>query len=133
MNAFRIQSVLGIFFVVLAMLFVAACKTGEPGVRNQAGTVTTRLDHPPDVIVTATKKAVDELKLTLISSKATKLDGEVVARTAQGENVVVTVERETDTISKVWIRVGTTGDQDVSMTLLDKIKENLKPIQRILP
>ena len=84
------------------------------------------LDATPEQIVEATKAAVADLKLILISADATGLDGKVVAHNSEGKEVTVNVKSLSAASSNVSIRAGTFGDTPIQSQMLEKIKENLK-------
>jgi hypothetical protein len=109
-----------------ALLFTAGgCQTDQPGVKNVLGTYTAMVDSRPDKVTNAAKKAVEQMQLTDVTSTATKIDGKVTAMNAQKDAVTINVEQAGENVSKVTIRVGTTGDEAVSKQILDKIKSNL--------
>lgn len=110
---------------ITALLNLTACNTGHMGVKNYAGTVVTYIDATPEQIVNATVNTIRELKLTLISSSWSTLDGDVVARTAQDKKVDIEVKGVGQNISKIEIRVGVWGDEAMSVRILDKIKAKL--------
>jgi hypothetical protein len=83
------------------------------------------IDSSPDKVTTAAQKAAGDLSLLDINAAGTKVDGKVSARTAQGEDVSIDIEQAGENVSKVTIRVGTTGDEAVSKQLVDRIKSHL--------
>ena len=64
-----------------------------------------------------------DLFLTADFPPAIKVDGKVTAKNAHNETVTINIEQAGDNVSKVSIRVGTTGDEAVSKQILDKTKE----------
>lgn len=111
--------------LTLAALLLTACSTSAPGVVNKGGTYETLLDGTTTKVTEAAKAAVADLKLKLVTSSATEIDGNVEALTANDTSVTVRVYRETERTSRLTIRVGTLGDQAMSMLLLEKIKARL--------
>lgn len=111
---------LGVMFAT-----ITGCETSSPGVKNYVGTYTANVDARPDKVTNAARKAVEELKLTNVTSTATKIDGRVRAWTAQNEEVQINVEQAGDNVSKISIRVGASGDEAVSKQILDRTKSNL--------
>ncbi len=110
---------------IVALMNLTACSTGHVGVKNYAGTVVTYIDATPEQITNAAVNTIRELKLTLISSSWSTLDGEVVARTAQDKKVDIEIKGVGQNISKIEIRVGVWGDEAMSVRILDKIKAKL--------
>ena len=110
---------------LFGLLAVGACKTSKPGVKYVAGSYQQRFAAAPPQLVDAARAVVEDMKLILIDSEATELDGKVVARTAQDRKVNISVESEGPDVSLVSVRVGTLGDEEISQMILDKIKEKL--------
>jgi hypothetical protein len=103
----------------------AGCSTDEPGATTTLGTYSTNFDAAPDKVTTAASKACEDLKLSDIKSSGSKVDGKVTAKTSQGEDVTIDIAQAGDSVSKVTIRVGATGDDAVSKQLADGIKSHL--------
>ncbi len=112
-------------FLGVVLLLPTGCQTETVGTKSFMGTYTSMVDSTPDKVTKAAAKAAEELKLTDVQSTATKIDGKMVAKTAQRDDVTINVEQAGENVSKVSIRVGTTGDEATSKMLLDKIKGNL--------
>src|SRR3954468_12122279 len=73
----------------------------------------------------ATKAAMDELKMPLLATWASAMEGHVEARVGTDNKATVNINGQSEKISKVTIRVGTFGDQGLSQAILEKIKANL--------
>lgn len=115
--------------VALGLMLVAglaACSTGQSGVSNRLGTITATLSASPQAVTEAGKETLEEMDLIIISSDATAVDGRVVARTARDDSVTIEVESAGDNVSDVGIRVGTFGDEAMSLTILEGIKQRLE-------
>ena len=123
MNTWIKVSAIGM--LALSLLAIGACKTSQPGVKRIGSTFNKPFPANPEQVTEAAKAAVDELKLILISSESTEMDGKIVARTAQDRRVDITIEKEAEDVSRVHVRVGFFGDEDVSMTILEGIAEKL--------
>ena len=112
--------------VVLVSLVMGACTTPQPGVSNKMGTVTAKLNGAPQDVTEAARQTLEDMDLVIVSSGATGIDGKVVARSAQEVKVTVEVERAGENLSELSIRVGMLGDEDVSLSILEKIKRRLE-------
>ena len=110
----------------LSLSALGGCETSKPGVKDIAGTYSTIVSAAPDKATAAARKAVEDLKLADITSTATKVDGKVTARTAANDEITIEIEQAGDNVSKVSVRVGVTGDEAVSMQILDRIKNSTK-------
>jgi hypothetical protein len=114
--------VLVIVGCAVSFLALAGCKTAA----KATGTHYARFAAEPDQVVEAAKGALDELELQTLSSSATKLDGQIVAQTAQGKKVTIKVNKEAEGVSKASIKVGTVGDKAISEAIIEKTQERLK-------
>jgi hypothetical protein len=103
----------------------SACKTTVIGVTNTMGTYKVLVKADPGPAADAVKKALGELDLILISHEVTGLDGRIIARTARDKRIKINIVKEGEQISSLSIRVGTTGDEGFSLTILGKIKEQI--------
>lgn len=110
---------------ILCSNFVG-CATGEPGVKNYAGTYTANVDAKPDKATNAAKKALEDLKFMNITASSTKIDGKVEGTTAQNDKVTIKIDQAGDNVSAVSVRVGNVGDEAISKQIIDKTKENLR-------
>ena len=122
MRRFQILSL----FVTLAAfsLVFAGCRAGE-GVTNVMGSYETYVAATPDVVADAAVETIEDLELVLIDRSATKLDAQVLARSAQDEPITIKIDREGNNVSKVRVRAGTVGDEDWSLRIIEGIKQRL--------
>jgi hypothetical protein len=113
------------FGLSVLLLVLNGCATDQPGGTNTLGDYSTNVAAAPDKVTTAASKACDDLKFQNINASGTKVDGKVTAKTAQGDDVIITISQAGDSVSKVSVRVGTTGDQAVSKQIVDRINSHL--------
>lgn len=99
--------------------------TDQPGTNYALGSYSTMVAASPDKVTDAAKKSAEDLKLLDIVGAGTKVDGNVSAHTAQGDAVQIDIVQAGENVSKVTIRVGSTGDEAVSRQLIDRIKSHL--------
>lgn len=117
--------ILSILSLGALMSIQAGCSTDEPGATNTLGFYTTNINSTPDKVTTAASKACEDLKLSDINSSGSKVDGKVTAKTSQGTDVTIDIAQAGDSVSKVTIHVGATGDDSVSKQLVDRINSHL--------
>jgi len=117
--------ILALFGLSALVLLQTGCSTDQPGATNTLGAYSTNVNAAPDKVTTAASKACDDLKFSNINSNGTKVDGKVTAKTAQGDDVTIDIAQSGDSVSKVTIRVGATGDESVSHQLVDRINSHL--------
>jgi propanediol dehydratase small subunit len=113
------------FSLSVLLLVPNGCATDQPGGTDTLGDYSTNVAAAPDKVTTAASKACDDLKFQNINASGTKVDGKVTAKTAQGDDVVITISQAGDSVSKVTVRVGSTGDQAVSKQIVDRINSHL--------
>jgi len=73
----------------------------------------------------ATQGAVKDLEFPVISQRKDALQAELIARTASDKKVSIKLKKVSDTATEVRIRVGTFGDESMSLAVLEKIKNRL--------
>jgi len=115
----------GALCVGLLLMNITGCGTSQPGTSDTLGSYSTNVNGAPDKVAKAAEQACEDLKLSDIVANGTKVDGKVTAKNAQGDTVTINIEQAGDNISKVSIRVGTTGDDAVSKQLIDGINKHL--------
>lgn len=106
-------------------LIVAAGAAGAGTVAYVRGELEASLGNPYGNVVSASERAVDKLQFRKISTTGDALKTVIVARTAGDKRVEIQVTKLTDNLSKVRIRVGVFGDEAISMTVLEKIRDGL--------
>jgi len=121
---------------VAVMAFLLATQTGCLFAAGAAGAVAivkyldgdldASVDAPPVRTVEAAKMAMQELQIKVATAQSSSLDGQLVAYTATDTKVKIKVNQLTEQSSKVTIRVGTWGDKDMSLRILEKIKAHLQ-------
>jgi len=105
------------------LLFVAGAAAGVAvgGYAYADGKLTANMDATPDQIAAAIPLAASDLKLTVISVNA----AEATARTADDTSVKIYIKPLTPKTSRVAIRVGTFGDENLSQAIFQAIKSHV--------
>ena len=117
---------------VLLLPFVGGCTTTTPGpggkgvVAYGRGELSTDVTHDLDAVFAASQRALNELEIIKIDDKKTQVDAQILSRTATDKKIVINLNRVTDTLTKVYIKVGVVGDETLSRLILDKIFAELK-------
>ena len=118
--------------VVLAAPFLGGCATVTPGAGGASaatyvrGELESSASHDLDATYAAARRALGEMKFSVSEDKKSLVDAELVSRTALDKKVTIKLERITDLLTKIHIRVGLVGDQQLSLTILEKINAELK-------
>lgn len=89
------------------------------------GELDTVVEATVDQAWKATNAAVEDLEFTTTETNKDALSAEHISRTAQDKKIRIRLDHETDTTTRIRIRVDTFGNEELSRTILDKIKANL--------
>ncbi len=106
------------------MLFAGAA-AGVVGVVYTKGDLTGYVDADLTRTVGATKLAMNDLKLPLISANSGGDEGRVEARVGTDNKAVVRLIQKSEKVTKVNIRIGTFGDEELSRQILAKVESHL--------
>ena len=106
-------------------LVAAAGAAGAGTVAYIRGELTSTLDTPYDTAVRASNRGLQTLEFAKISENKDALTAILIYRTAEDKKIEVKVAKVTEASTKISIRVGIFGDEKLSLTVLEKIKENL--------
>lgn len=106
-------------------LLLAAGAAGAGTVAYVRGELAASLGNELGAVVKATGRSIEQLKFAKIAESADALSARFTARTAQDKKIEIVLTKVGENLTKVEIRVGVFGDEDVSMTILGKIKANL--------
>lgn len=115
------RSIGGLMMVVVLAAMGGGCKT----MSKATGTYDVMLSAAPDQVVDAVKQALGDLKINVAGASATKLDGEVNARTAQGDDITIKVNSEGEGVSRMTVKVGTLGDKTISQSIIDNTQKHM--------
>jgi hypothetical protein len=133
----RIQTILlpliltGLMFSSAGCL-VAAVGAGAAGtVAYLAGDLETEVSEDLDTVYAASRKALNDLGLSVIAGKGGKdaLSATLVARDAEDKKVEIRLKSVTDEMTELSIRVGVFGDEIRSRHIYNKIVDNLGTTQ----
>jgi hypothetical protein len=103
----------------------AAGAAGAGAVAYVRGELDASLSSPYESVVAATDRALQQLQFPKETEAKDGLAASIVARTALSKKVAITLNKVADNLTRVRIRVAVFGDEQISRTLLDKIKANL--------
>ena len=117
--------VMGIVLCTQSGCLVAAAGAAAGTVAYVKGDTDAIVDGNVEQTFAAAKAAMDELKMPLLASYSSGQEAHVEARHGTDNKVTVNITGQTEKASKVSIRVGTFGNDSVSLQVLEKIKANL--------
>jgi hypothetical protein len=111
----RSGSTVALAALVLLPLF-SGCTTTTPGPEGKGvvayghGELSADVTHDLDTVFAASQRALGQLEIVKIDDK----------------KIVINLERVTDTLTKLHIKVGVMGDETLSRLILEKIYAELK-------
>ena len=106
-------------------LAVAGAAAGGAGVAYAMGEFEATVEGGPKQAVEAARRALDELDIHLVASDSTSVDGRVEGRTALDKKVTIAATRVDEQRTRLEIRVGTWGDEDLSRRIYEEIVDRL--------
>jgi len=89
------------------------------------GELDTVIEASMDEAWKATNAAIDDLDFTPTDSNKDALSATHTSRTAQDKKVHIRLNHETDSTTRIRIRVDVFGNEELCRTILDKIKARL--------
>jgi hypothetical protein len=105
---------------------VAAGAVGAGAVAYVRGELDSSVEHGIDDTYRATQQALAALEFAKISEHKSMIDAELVSRTALDKKVEIKLSKITERMTKIQIRVGMVGDQQLSLAILEKIQAQLR-------
>lgn len=109
----------------VAVLVGGAVAAGAGTVAYVDGELKSAESVPLERAEQATRAAFKDLQYGVVGQEGNLNLKRIIARTGSDKKITVTLERESNTLTKVGIRVGVFGDQALSMSVLDKIRLHL--------
>jgi hypothetical protein len=106
-------------------LVVAAGAAGAGTYAYVTGELSTVEEASLDKCWSATQAAVKDLQFTVKEQSKDALQGRLVAQQADKTDITIKLDRETDKLTKIRIRVGVFGDESTSRLVMDKIKSKM--------
>jgi len=79
-----------------------------------------------DTVYDATKKALEQLELSVSVDTKDKISATIIARDSSDKKITVKLSAATEDSTNISIRCGTFGDETKSTMVYNKIRENLK-------
>ncbi|MCK4293497.1 MAG: DUF3568 family protein [Planctomycetes bacterium] len=79
-----------------------------------------------DTVYDATKKALEQLELSISKDTKDAMSAEIIARDSQDKKITVKLAAATEDSTKLSIRFGVFGDETKSRMVYDQIKKNFE-------
>lgn len=115
---------LSLISVGAAGCVVAALGAGAGTVVYVRGEVESYWDTDVQDLYDASLKAMDDLKLYVVSREHDALSANIVARNSSDQKITIKIDGSNREAVKVTIRVGFWGDETLSRTIVDRINAN---------
>ena len=124
------QLIISVLLAALALTIsgcvVAAVGAGAAaGVGYIRGDLEATLENDVEQVYEASLKALDQLKLAVISKQQDALAAKIVSRNSEDKKIQVNLKQIEGSVTKLTIRIGVFGDETQSRLIYDKIRENL--------
>ena len=118
---------LGISFALLSgcKAVTAGANAGAEAVAYIRGELEATLPYDYSKVVDSARAALKDLEFTTVSDKKDALTAELVARTALDKKVRITLASSGKQLTTIRIRVDFFGDEQLSNTILAKVKAGL--------
>jgi hypothetical protein len=118
---------LGLFLVVQASgcLLLVGAGGGAGGAVYVMGKLKEEINAPVAKVHEAARAAIKDLGIPLIQDKEDTLTTHLESEFSDGKRVWIDVEKTSDTVSTLTIRVGLLGDEVKSREILAKVKQHL--------
>jgi hypothetical protein len=108
-------------------LFVIGAAAGgaAAAVAYSDGALSTTYDSGLDQVAAATRQAIDQLQFAKPEERSDAISASFTTHNAKGDRISIVLSHLSDKSTKLVIRVGTFGDEALSLSINDKIKANL--------
>ncbi len=103
---------------------VVAAGAGAGAVAYVRGQLETTQTRDFERTVRGTQRAIEQLGFAKVSDKKDALLATFVARNAADKKIDIRLENLGKDLTKIRIRIGIFGDEELSRRILDKIREN---------
>lgn len=127
LNIRRILTALCLIVSAFALsgCILAAAGAGAGAVAYVRGELEANLDHEYGRVVDAARGAVADLEFARVSENKDAVKAVMISRTAMDKKVEITIANSGKSLTNIKIRVGIFGDEQLSMTILERIKARL--------
>jgi hypothetical protein len=106
-------------------VLAAGAAAGAGTVAYVRGELDATLDRNYEATVRGANLAIQQLEFAKTSEAKDAISDVIKGRTGQDKRVEIDVTRLGDNLTRVQIRIGIFGDEMISRTILDKMKQNL--------
>lgn len=125
------KALLNLLILSLIPVFMGGCVAvvaaggAAGGVAYIRGELQVTLDETVADVNDAVEAAGKDLELNRISGERDQMGGKFIFRNAQDEKITITTTAETNATTNLGIRIGLFGNEQQSLLILDRIRDNL--------
>jgi len=112
-------------FPTLSGCLAVAAGAGAGVVAYVRGDLETTMANDYDAVVDATRSAIKKLEFAPISDHKDAFRAELISRTALDKKVEISLTNAGKNLTHIKIRVGIFGDEQMSISILEKIRNGL--------
>jgi hypothetical protein len=116
---------LALSLLVLSGCIAVAAGAGAGAYAYVRGDLETNLNNDYNKVVDSARTAIQELEFAKVSENKDALKAVLIARTALDKKVDITITYSAKKLTNIKIRVGLFGDEQLSLSILEKIKAGL--------
>lgn len=120
-----VAGLLALSLLGLSGCIAVAAGAGAGAYAYVRGDLETNLNNDYNKVVDSARAAIKDLEFAKVSENKDALKAVLVARTALDKKVEITVTYTAKKLTNIKIRVGLFGDEQLSLSILDKIKAGL--------
>jgi hypothetical protein len=113
---------LALSLVGLSGCLAVAAGAGAGAYAYVRGDLEANLNHDYNKVVDSARSSIKELEFAKVSENKDALKAVLVARTALDKKVTITITYSAKKLTNIKIRVGVFGDEQLSLSILDKIR-----------
>jgi hypothetical protein len=95
------------------------------GVEYRMGSLSASIDASARRTFAAAEEVVTDLELTVVKAQASEVDGEIIVTTARDRKITLRIDAVTEDTCELSIRVGSLGDEDLSIRIYERILNEL--------
>jgi hypothetical protein len=121
-----ISALLAALALTLSGCVVAAVGAGAAAsVGYIRGDLEATLENDVEQVYEASLKALDQLKLAVVSKQQDALGAKIVSRNIEDKKIQINLKQNEGGVTKLTIRIGVFGNETQSRLIYDKIRDNL--------
>jgi len=126
------KSICKLIILAFLLMNIYGCVALLAGAVGGAGTgvwlsdkLTQEVNVPSDKCLSAVKSALKALRLQITKETVKEEVAQVMGKYSDGRTIWIDINRVSQRVSRIEVRVGVPGDKEAARKILDKINRNL--------